>query len=252
MTPESARPWIRTLRPDARLRLICLPYAGGGTVDFRSWQEHFPSQIDVCPVILPGRETRLSEPPHRDMKRLVQALVDGMGPVFRQAPFALFGHSMGAWVAFELARALRRAGLPEPVHLFVSARAAPHVQDRLPHLSELSDDAFVLAMQERYRAIPEAILAQPRILRIFLPALRADIEVLETYRHEDEPPLQVPLTAFAGTADPVVAPADVALWRAHTTGPFTFRRLPGGHFFLRDQQDLLCDAIAGPLGRLVR
>lgn len=247
MNPDAALPWIRNLRPDSRLRLLCLPHAGGGSVEYRAWPEHFPGSVEVCPIVLAGREHRLSESPHTDLRALARELAVAVAPVVRAAPYAVYGHSMGGWVAFELIRALRRLGEPLPVHLFVGARRAPHLPGLHPSVHDLPEPEFLTAIQEIYGALPEALLSQPRILRMFLPALRADFTVLGTYEFVEEAPVPVPITAFVGTDDVAVDPERVKPWKLHTTEAFALRRIPGGHFFLRDSRDLVCDAVAGAL-----
>lgn len=247
MTPESARPWIRTIRPEARLRLLCFPYAGGGTVEYRAWEKLLPTSIDVCPVILPGRETRLTERPYQDIRVLVRDLARDLAPVLNAGPVAFSGHSMGAWIAFELARELRRLGRPLPAHLFLSARRAPQLPDLLPKLHDLPDAQFIDRLQDRYNAIPKQILAEPSILAMFMPALRGDFTLLDTYTFSDEPPLAVPITALAGTDDRVVQRHEVAAWEAQAAAGFRLWDVTGGHFFLRDAKEQVCGIVAGVL-----
>jgi medium-chain acyl-[acyl-carrier-protein] hydrolase len=239
---ELARPWIRAIRPEAPIRLLCLPYAGGGTADFRPWRESLLPAVDLCPVVLPAREHRMGEPPVGDLPALVEAMAAALLPVLRLAPFVVYGHSMGAWLGFELARTLRRIGGPAPRHLVVGARRAPHLPGRLPPLSHLPDPAFVDAVQERYGAVPEALRRSPDLLALFLPALRADLGLLDRYRHRDEPPLATPITALYGTGDRVEDPADVRAWREHTDR-FEVHPVPGGHFFHREAVDEVADRL---------
>jgi len=239
--------WVSSSEPQARLRLFCLPYAGGGSVDYHSWGSRLPSTIEVCPVHLPGRERRLREPPICRAGPMVQAMARALRPAMEQAPFALFGHSMGAWIAFELARELRRQRQTMPIHLFLSARRAPHLASDGPRLSELPEQAFVRAIQERYRAIPPKLLDEPELLALFLPAMRADFALIDNYSHTEEPPLDVPVDAYRGADDDLVTHDQSMAWRRHSTGAFTHRVFPGGHFFLRDSRDLLLDAITSRL-----
>lgn len=247
-----ATPWIRTLDPDARVRLICLPFAGGGTADFRSWREGLPGSVDVCPVVLPGRESRLREPTHDAMGGLIEAMIEPLLPVLRQAPYAIYGHSMGAWVGYELVRALQQRGAPMPLHLFVAARRAPHLPPRRALLSELPDAAFVDAIQERYQAIPAPILENQELLDLFLPTLRGDFTLLDRYAWAEGAPLSVPITALRGQQDTLVAREDVDAWREHTSGAFEVATIHAGHFFLREAPDDVTGVVGGVLRRHLR
>lgn len=243
LSETQARPWLRTIRPAAPLRLLCFAYAGGGTVDFRAWADDLLPGIDLCPVVIPGRESRLGERAFDALPALVDTMVPALLPVLREAPFAIYGHSMGAWVAFELVRALRRIGRVQPVHLFVGARRAPHRPPRLAPLSGLDDPAFLAAIHDRYAGIPEAVRTNAELMALFLPTLRADFGLLDRYRYADEAPLDVPITALYGTEDRVEDPSDVRAWSEHTSAEFAFHAMPGGHFFLRDARDELTDRI---------
>jgi surfactin synthase thioesterase subunit len=209
-------------------RLVCLPNAGGGTVDFRRW--NLPG-IEVLPALLPGRETRLAERPYRSMPPLIEDLADSL-PTERS--YALYGHSMGSWLAFELVRELRRRGSPLPSRLLVGARHAPHLPTSTPPLGRLPQAAFLEGMQERYGAIPDVLLDDPELLRTFLPALRADVVLLDDYRYTEEAPLDVPIDVFHATDDPTVTGDEARAWAQHTTAPFALHTVTGGHFFLRE------------------
>jgi len=246
---SAGMPWVRACDPSARFRLFCLPYAGGGTAEYRAWKDAFPGSVDICPVMLPGREARLSETPYSDMNALVPALADALWPLMRRTPYAFTGHSMGAWIAYALTVELRRRRRDLPEHLFLSARRSPDLPSPRPEICHLPEAQFIDAIQERYSAIPQKILDNPTFLRMFLPGLRADFTLLDTWRCPPEPPLDVPITAFAGTEDSVVGAALVRSWKKYTTRDFQLRQIPGGHFFLRDSADLLTDAIAGTLRR---
>lgn len=238
-----ANPWTKDPDPTARARVLCFPYAGGGSVEYRQWAPLARAAgVEIVPVVLPGRESRLAEPPFRVMAPLIEAMVGGLRPHLDR-PFAVFGHSMGALVAFAAVRALRRLGLPLPTHLFLSQRRAPHLPDRLPPIHGLPEPAFLAALQERYQALPAELLARPDVLAVFLPALRADFCLLETWVCPEEPPLPVPITALAGASDATLAPGDVEGWERHTVGPFALRRFPGGHFYHRAQKEAVLDVV---------
>jgi medium-chain acyl-[acyl-carrier-protein] hydrolase len=225
-------------RPAPRFRLLCVPYAGAGTAAYRAFPQAVPAWLEVWAVRLPARESRLTEAPLTDIRAVADTLLteftgDGpFGPAGASAvPYALFGHSMGALVCFELARTLRRHRLAEPVHLFVSGRRAPHIPDDLPAIHRLPMPEFLAAVQ-RLNGIPEAVLAEPGLIELIAPALRADFAVCETYQHVVEPPLRYGISAFGGRSDPTTTPERLAAWSAETAGPFSIRLYTGDHFFL--------------------
>ncbi len=224
-------PWIQlpAPRPSARLRLYCAPYAGGGAGVYRGWSEGLDERIEVRAVLMPGRERRFTEPALSSVDELAAALVQAIGPGL-DPPFALFGHSLGASLAFEVAHRLSAAGRP-PIHLLVSGAHAPH----LPHLGRvyhrLPDGEFVRGIQELGGTPPE-LTENAELLELLLPTLRADFTAAETYRAPIGRPLPCPITAIGGTDDPLVNRAGLEGWSAHTTAGFALHVLPGDHFFL--------------------
>ncbi|HSB14171.1 MAG TPA: thioesterase domain-containing protein [Bryobacteraceae bacterium] len=248
-TPSDS--WFPTAvwRERKRLRLFCFPSAGGGTSSFRGWSESLPPEVLICPVRLPGRESRLSEPPFRSMETLIAELAKAIEPYLSQ-PYAFFGHSMGAAVAFELVRRLRRQGLPPPAGLFVSGARAP--QFRLGHVPapEPSDEEFLDELR-RLEGVPAAILENRELLQVILPALRADTELYRNYVYVEEPPLACPIRAYGGVGDPNVKPEHLGAWGRQTTVGFSLRTFDGGHFFVDSARDEFLRALAGDLGELV-
>ena len=230
--PRPHNPWIYRLRHDTRLRLFCFPFAGGGSAAFASWASQMPPDVDVCPVLLPGRESRLQEPAIHDMNELVGRTLEGLQGAMDR-PYALVGYSLGSAVAFELTRELRRRGRPLPLRLFVASRHAPQYTESAP-IAHLPGDAFVRALQSRYSAIPPQVLADRELMAIFLPLLRADFTLLEAYRFQHEAPLSTPIAAWYGTDDPTLTRERVAAWAAHTTAAFELNEVPAGHFFHAD------------------
>jgi medium-chain acyl-[acyl-carrier-protein] hydrolase len=216
---------------DALVRLVCLPYAGGGSVVFHRWRSVLPPRVDLLPLCLPGHDGRLAEEPRTDLKVLTCELADDLMPALDRA-YVLLGHSLGAWIAFELARELRRRNARQPELLIVAAARPPHAELPPCPLHLLPDDEFIAAMQHRYDGIPPAILASTELLQMLLPVLRADIEMVETDRYQPEPPLDVELLALGGTDDSAVTPAQLAEWRRHTSRNCAIRQFPGGHFFM--------------------
>lgn len=241
-------PWfIRSqTRPDARLRLFCFPYAGVGASTYRTWPAGLPADVDLCAVQPPGRETRLRERPFEDMEALVEALAERIRP-YLDLPYAFFGHSMGACVAFELARGLARGGAPPASCLLVSGRRAPRLPNPEPPIHRLPDDDFIAEIRRRYGGIPEQVVRHPDLLALLLPGLRADLTALERYVHEVGEPLACPLLALGGTTDPCVSVSELEAWRAETTGAFLLRLLPGGHFYLQDARSQLLEIVTAAL-----
>ena len=218
-------------RPDADVRLFCLPFAGAGANAFREWPSAFGPRVEIAAVRLPGREQRIREAPVIEPEHVAEAVADAA-----DRPFAIFGHSMGARLAFEVVRELRRTGGPLPLRLYPSGINPPHLPTAGPFagLSRASDEELLAGVAEG-GGVPEAVLAVPELLSLFLPVLRADLTWVDDYVCADAPPLPVPVVAFAGDADPVAPPSRMDGWHGHTTGGFTLHTLPGGHFFLIDQ-----------------
>lgn len=234
-----------TPNPRARLRLFCFPYAGGGALAFRGWAHALPAWAEVCAVRLPGREGRIREAPLTRVSAVAEAAAGALLP-HMDVPFALFGHSMGAFVAFELARRLRRDGGPAPSRLFVSGCRAPHIPRRRPTTYDLSEQEF-LGELRRLNGTPPQVLSDPGLMRVMLPLLRADFEASETYAYSPDAPLDCPITAFGGSDDPVAPRADVRAWCEHTSAPFTLKVFSGDHFFLHAEQGAVLGAIAQTL-----
>jgi surfactin synthase thioesterase subunit len=229
------------------VRLYCFPHGGGSAADYVRWNARMPG-VEVWGVQLPGRGGRVAEQPVIRIDKLVAAIADEVG--FR-APYALFGHSFGALVAYELAVELRRRGQPQPARIFVSGFPAPHLPRRTVTISHLPDDEFLREVERRHGGVPEEVLADPSLLAAVLPALRADYEALESYVYSPEPGLACPLTVLNGDYDRI-SPADLAAWQDISTEPIVQRTFPGGHFYLRERPDQVVRAILATLRQLVR
>jgi surfactin synthase thioesterase subunit/glycosyltransferase involved in cell wall biosynthesis len=226
---ESSKLWFP--RCGSGFRLFCFPHAGAGTFLYRHWGAH------VCPVAMPGRESRFVEPAFDRMEALVDALETAIAPLLDR-PFAFFGHSMGAGVAFELARALRRKNLPLPRALFASATRAPHLRTGPPKPEP--PDAELLQEIRRMGGLGGG--ENPELIELAMPTLRADTRLYRNYVYRKEAPLQMPIFAYHGVGDPTIPPETVAAWREETTGPFRFREFPGGHFYLREESSGFMEA----------
>lgn len=251
-TAELPNRWVAVPRPRAHalLRLFCFPYAGGTAAGFHTWSAKVPPAVEVCAVQLPGRANRLRETPFVRLTALVPALEDALSPLLDR-PFAFFGHSMGALLAFELARQLRKTRDLEPLHLFASAAKAPGIPNREPHVHTLPEAEFVRALRH-LEGTPAEVLGNPDMMALVAPAVRADFAVCETYRYRKGPKLTCPITAIGGHHDRRVPRADLEAWAAETSGSFTMRMLPGGHYFIREQEDRVLQSISSELSSQLR
>lgn len=213
-----------------RARLICFPFAGGGASVYRSWREAGPAGLEICPVQLPGRERRIRETPFRRVRPLVDRFMErASGEIPR--PYAFFGHSMGALVAFELARELQDRRLPGPDLLIASAARPPHRMRRADPLHALPDQDFRAALRD-LQGTPEAVLEHDELMALVLPTLRADFELCETYEYRDGRPLGCPILVIGGTNDPNVSPEVLREWDRMTQAGCGELILQAGHFFL--------------------
>ncbi len=228
-----------------RIRLFCFPYGGGSPSIFQDWPPLLPIDCEVWAAHLPGRESRWSEQCFTRLEPLIEDLAAAVYPLLG-FPAAFFGHSMGALVAFELSRYLCCHAGFEPVHLFVSGAQAPHLPLRERPLHVLPDEQFLNEVR-KFRGIPDEILESSEFLRLILPTLRADFSVYENYRHWLGPPLNCPITAFAGNADSKVSFRDVAAWRRQTKSRFEIRALAGDHFFIHSARGALLKEVAAIL-----
>lgn len=241
--------WIvRKPRPQARVRLFCFPYAGGGASIYRAWPDALP-HLDVCAIQPPGRETRMREAPFQSLDALVDGAVAAITPLLDQ-PFAFFGYSLGAYVAFEAARRLRARGAALPARLFLGACPAPQTPRRKAPIHALPD-AELKAEIRGYQGTPTEVLEHDELMELLLPLLRADFGVYETYVLRDEPPLDVPFSVLGGLTDEDATRADLDAWREHTTRAFVLRMFPGNHFFLNTERTRLLTSILQDLGPLL-
>lgn len=233
--------------PAPRLRLFCFPHAGAGASCFFPWAATLrPHAIEVCAIQLPGRENRLLEIPFTHIDPLVESLAGAIEP-FLRPPFCFFGHSLGTLVSFELMRRLRARGAPLPRHVFMSGRHAPQVPRAEETLSALPDLELIQQVATRYGGIPKAVLQHRELVDVIVPALRADLTVLETYEYHDAAPFDCAITAYAGRQDPHVEEAVLARWKEHTTGGFSAVMFPGDHFFLQQDRAALIAAMSPAL-----
>jgi medium-chain acyl-[acyl-carrier-protein] hydrolase len=239
-------------RDNPVMRLFCFPYAGGSSSDaiFREWAIAMPDHVEVAVLEMPGRARRMAEPSETSLFRLVERLL----PVFASCadrPFAFFGHSLGAIVAYELARALSAAKMPCPSLLMVSAKQAPH----MPYTRRLFDlprDQFIIALRE-LNGTPDEVLQNEELLDIVVSVLRNDLEMAFKYRFEGAPLRGIPIHAFGGENDPHVETESILAWDHHTDLPFRSEIHPGGHFYIQqDSRDAIRERIVELMTALCR
>jgi medium-chain acyl-[acyl-carrier-protein] hydrolase len=235
--------WVTRFQPNsqAKLRMFCFPYAGAGASIFCNWQNKLSPDIEVCAIKLPGREGRLTEPLFTELSPLVETLAKALLPDL-DIPFIFFGHSMGALVSFEVARLLRKKYHKSPKHLFVSGRRAPQINKRNSSIHHLPDKLFIEELR-RYNGTPEAILQNSELLALFLPILRADFAINDSYIYSDETPLDCPISAFGGLQDSGVTYNDIAAWHQHTNSNFLMHMCPGDHFFIKHESNQVLSVI---------
>lgn len=227
---EPAPTTARGSGPADPVRLLCLPHAGAGASTYRGWQQGSDGRIRVHPVQLPGREERFAQRPFVSLPALVEQVCGELLALVAWERYALFGHSMGALIAFEMARELRRRGAADPLHLFVSGMVAPQARGE-PEQLHLASDEVVLEYLRGLGGASGAFFQSPELQALMLPVIRADFAVVETYRYVPGAPLRCPISAWGGVDDPSTIPRGVAAWRDQTSGRFRLRMLPGDHFF---------------------
>ncbi|MEN3357462.1 MAG: hypothetical protein V7637_1444 [Mycobacteriales bacterium] len=249
--------WIRRLQrtTGGEISLVCLPHAGGSASFYFPLAAAMPPQIEVLAVQYPGRQDRRAEKPIGSIVELADRLAEALRPMTGRR-LALFGHSMGAVVAYETARRLERGGATGPEMLFASGRRAPsrHRADTV----HLRDDDGIVAEIGRLNGTDPRLLADPEVREMILPAVRGDYRAIETYRHPPGATVRSPITVLVGDADPHTTLEEASAWAGHTTGGCSVRVFPGGHFFitpaLPEVVDTVCrvllPAVAQPRGRL--
>ncbi|MGC2474874.1 MAG: alpha/beta fold hydrolase, partial [Candidatus Sulfotelmatobacter sp.] len=241
-------PWLVWPQPRsaARFQLVCIPYAGGSAYIFNDWPKHLPESVQVCAIQLPGRARRIKEPAFTQLSAIVPPLTKALLPHLGSR-FALFGHSMGALISFEVIRELRRVHRLKALHLFVSGCYAPHIPDPNP-LYPLPDHQFIEELK-RLQGVPPAELDNSELVQLMLPTLRADCLVTETYSHQEDLPLDCPITVFGGTEDTIAKEDDLAEWQKHTNSRFSKHIFPGKHFFFDTAEAEILQIVSRDIGR---
>lgn len=240
-TPARNPVLIRSPNPAARARLFCFPYAGSGTASYRDWSGWLPADIEVAAVQLPGREWRIQEALLEDMQVLAADSANAIAPLLDK-PFALLGTSMGGLLIYEVARQLRRQGLPQPLCLFPLACGAPHTPET--HLFHNLSDAELVAEIQDFGVMADETVQNPELLELVLPILRADCVAHETYRYQDEPPFDFPIWVYGGMGDVTMERDRLEAWAEHTTAESRVHMINGGHLFVDERADLLLQSLA--------
>lgn len=239
-------PWlVRTTSAKHRFRLYCFAYAGGNAFYFNSWRSALDPRLDICAVQLPGRGARISEPPIQTMPALLKALAPVVARQDR-VPYAFFGHSVGALIAFELTRYLRLHNIAGPRHLFVSGCQAPRYRSGARGLHRLPDEDFIEELRA-YRGTPAEILDSAELMKLMLPAIRADFSLSEEYEYRHGPLLGMPISVYAGIDDDNKGEGQVDGWAKETTGPCGVTWFEGGHFFIDTQTKSVLNQLGAEL-----
>jgi surfactin synthase thioesterase subunit len=242
--------WIVTPRPNpkAAIRLICVPHAGGGVSSFRGWSERVGA-AEVGVVQLPGRGSRLREPVLESLPTAAAAIVEEIarGPV---VPTVLFGHGLGALIAFETARRLEARGWPM-LALFVSGRRAPALPETGPLRSQLPLEQLITEARRRSDAVAPDAALDKELIELMIPGLRADFAMIDGYRYQPAPPLRCPIVACCGAGDPYASRPETEAWRSETTARFSLHTFTGGHFYLQREQEAVTALVANQLSVMV-
>jgi surfactin synthase thioesterase subunit len=230
--------------PTPRRRLFCLPFAGGGPAAYRLWANELPDDVEVVAVQLPGRNPAWRGPLPASIGEIVEIVLPDIEAA-TDLPYALFGHSLGGLVAFELAMALERGATAPPTRLFVSGLTAPHLLRTGSAVHALPDEEFLDAISVRFGGVPDAIRAEPDLLALLLPGLRADVRTFETYAPLTDRKVQCPVHVYGGAADAHPRPDQLWGWQGVAESDITVRVFPGGHFYLASARPALIADIAG-------
>ncbi len=244
MSIPELNPWIVPSKRNklARMRLICVPYAGGNAAIFRAWPAQLPGFVEVYPLEFPGGLRRVKDPLFTRMEPLIDELSQFLLPHLDR-PFCLFGSCTGSFIAFELAHRLQEVHGLEAAHLFVSNIWAPHLPPRKQPIFGYDDAAFSRELT-RYGAMPQETLAQSELFNLLLPAIRADFELSETYAYHAGRKVRCPLTAIGGYQDHIMPPEDIAAWREQTAGPFEQVMLEGDHTLVHQAKNALLQVLS--------
>ncbi len=244
----SGKTWIFKFRKSiykAKIRLICFPFAGGSASFFHSWQALMPDEIELVAIELPGRASRIKEPLITQGYELLDEL-EKLELFYEPEPFAFFGHSMGAYIAFELSRRLKEKHKPQPFSLFLSARQAPNLDQKEKQLHDLPEKEFIRQIAN-LNGMPREVLDNAELMEIVSPVLRADCKLLETWCYVESEQLNLPITAMMGEDDPSTKESQIKSWAAFTSNSFNLVKFSGDHFFINTAKKAVVDEIVRTL-----
>jgi medium-chain acyl-[acyl-carrier-protein] hydrolase len=233
-------PWQVVYSRNARaaVRLFCFHYAGGSASAFRNWASHLPRSVELVAVQLPGREGRFGERFITRFDELIKTLTEALTPSLN-IPYAVFGHSLGTLIGFEWIRQLKHHGIRQPLIFFASGRRAPQFANPEPPISHLPEADFVRELMKKYSDHLGSVLERDDFRQAFVPQLRADFTLSETYRYRRGIKLECPIVACAGEQETEITEQELTGWQEHTTGRFNALRFPGAHFFIHSQETQL-------------
>lgn len=229
-------PWFLEYekKPQATIRLFCFHHSGGGASAYYPWRELLSPYIEMVSIQLPGRENRFTEPLNNNLKDITTQLREGFH-LYKSKPFFVFGHSLGALIAFEFVKSVQQHYGMHPHHMITSATKAPHLPFRMKHFSQLDDKALKEELKV-YNGIDERILHNDELLELFLPIIKNDFSIYETHCFSESQPLPCDILALSGTRDQTVTEEEILAWSAYTSGKFEHLSFPGEHFFIKDNQ----------------
>lgn len=246
-TRSTSDNWIKySNKAEGDIVLFCFPYSGAGALAYKNWRDSLPDHIELAAIQLPGRETRFAERPYEDLGELINDLGHAITRHLSK-PFAFFGHSFGSLIAFELTLWLKRNAQPTPSQLFISSFRAPSLPANKPYANDLPRHELIERLKS-YNGTDDSILNNEEIIDLFLPALRADLKICESYRSPLSPAVETPITIYFGMKDELVKAESLSDWKLCSTLPAEFKSFEGDHFYLNTgEREKLIDHMTSKL-----
>jgi medium-chain acyl-[acyl-carrier-protein] hydrolase len=230
-----------TAKTNTDVRLICFHYAGGSSVSFYPWKDKIASNVELLAINLPGRGSNIDKPLLNNIKDVTNVVL-GHIKHYIDKPLVFFGHSLGGLISFELAKAMKEEGLKQPMHLILSGCMAPQKLYKRKKISRLSNKEFIEVLKI-YNGISHEVMNEPSLTELFLPIIKTDISIIDDYKYRGNDPLDCSITTIGGKDDPTVLLEDIYPWESHTTRKYAHHTLEGDHFFIRSDQERVCDIV---------